>query len=51
MTVGAVLAHGGKLMRFQPAIAVWGDKFIDQMCEVCLPCVLAPNNLPAIPGK
>jgi tetratricopeptide (TPR) repeat protein len=37
-------------MRFQPVIAVWGDKFIDQMCEVCLPCVLAPNNLPAIPA-
>ena len=38
-------------MRFQPVIAVWGDKFIDQMCEVCLPCVLAPNNLPAIPAN
>src|SRR5262245_34891236 len=37
-------------MRFQPVIAVWGDKFSDQMCEVCLPCVLAPNNLPAIPA-
>ena len=39
------------MMRFQIAIAVWGDKFIDQMCEVCLPCVLAPNNLPAIPAN
>jgi hypothetical protein len=38
-----------KLLRFQFVIAVWGDKFIDQMCEVCLPCVLAPHNLPAIP--
>src|SRR5258707_13947956 len=38
------------MMRFRPVIAVGGDKFIDQMCEVCLPCVLAPNNLPAIPA-
>jgi hypothetical protein len=32
-------------------IAVWGDKFIRQMCEVCLPCVLANGNLPAIPAE
>jgi hypothetical protein len=38
-------------MRFQITIAVWGDKFIKQMCEVCLPCVLASGNLPAIPAS
>lgn len=36
-------------MKFLIVIAVWGEKFISQMCEICLPCLLAPNNLPAIP--
>ena len=38
-------------MRFLIVIAVWGDKFIRQMCDVCLPCVLADGNLPAIPAE
>lgn len=35
-------------MKLNFVIAVWGDKFISQMCDVCLPCFLASRNLPAI---
>ena len=37
-------------MHFHIAIAVWGEKFIDQLCEVNLPTMLAPTNLGALPN-
>jgi hypothetical protein len=38
-------------MRFQFVVVVWGDRFLEQLCEICLPCVLAPGNLAAIPAS
>jgi hypothetical protein len=38
-------------MRFQFVMVVWGDEFVRLMCKVCIPCLLARDNLPAIPAN
>lgn len=35
---------------FYYVMVVWGDKYVDTMLEFTLPCLLAPNNLPALPN-
>jgi len=33
---------------FYYAMVVWGDKYVDMLLDVALPCLLAPGNLPAL---
>jgi hypothetical protein len=31
-------------------IAVWGQRYVDVFCRICLPSLLSPNNLPCLAG-
>lgn len=35
---------------FYYVIVVWGEKYVDMLLEVALPCLLAPGNLPGLPN-
>lgn len=37
-----------KSMPFYYVMVVWGDKYIDMLLDVALPCLLAPDNLPTL---
>lgn len=39
-----------KLPPLRAISVAWGDKYIDDLLELCLPALLAPGNLPALTG-
>ncbi len=43
----AVAATGGKLP-FDYVMVVWGEKYVESLLKVTLPCLMAPRNLPAL---
>ena len=34
--------------RVRLLIALWGERYIDVFCRICLPSLLAANNLPSL---
>ncbi len=40
-------AAGDRSMKFHFSIAAWGEAFLDVLCRIHLPSLLAPGNLPA----
>ncbi len=36
---------------FYYVMVVWGDKYVDMLLGVTLPCLMAPGNLPAMPNR
>lgn len=46
-TSKTVAASEGKLP-FYYVMVVWGEKYVDSLLKVTLPCLMAPRNLPAL---
>ena len=44
------IKHGQK-KKVLLSFTVWGDKYIGLFCDYCIPCLLAPGNLPAVSEK
>jgi len=43
----AAAASGGKLP-FYYVMVVWGEKYVESLLKITLPCLMAPGNLPAL---
>ena len=39
------------ILPFYYVMVVWGEKYVDMLLDVTLPCLLSPGNLPALPNR
>lgn len=47
-SITAVQVESSEAIRYRILIPVWGQRYIDGFCEVALPALLSPGNLPAL---